>query len=209
MLAPVAFLAGMLSFLSPCCLPVLSGYFAYTVQSQPQRMIFTMVAFFMGVATTMVVLDAGTTALSQILLHNLSMVTLVGGLIVISFGPLNILGKGFAGIQMQHKPGAGMAGAYVYGAMFALGWTACVGPILGTLLTMLVTIQGLAIAQGAVLSFIYTLGLGMPLFMVAAYLSRRDCHSSAWRMMRGVDSRSTWAIQGSTYTPPVSPVARC
>ena len=184
-LAPAAFLAGMLSFLSPCCLPVLSAYFAYTVQTQRERMIVTTVAFFMGVATTMVVLGASATALSQILFRNLSMLTLVGGLIVIGFGVMSMLGKGFAGIQMQRRPGAGMAGAYLYGAMFALGWTACVGPILGALLTMLATTQGLAIAQGAVLSFIYALGLGMPLIGLAVYLSRRDRDSGVWRMMRG------------------------
>ena len=184
-LAPAAFLAGMLSFLSPCCLPVLSAYFAYTVQSGRERMILTTIAFFLGVATTMVVLGASATALSQIVFRNLATLTQVGGLLVIGFGVMSILGKGFSGMQLQRRPGAGLAGAYLYGATFALGWTACVGPILGALLTMLATTQGLAVAQGAVLSFIYALGLGMPLIAVAAFLSRRDRKSRVWRLLRG------------------------
>lgn len=185
LLAPAAFLAGLLSFLSPCCLPVLSAYFAYTVQSGRERMIFTTIAFFLGVATTMVVLGASATALSQLLFSNLPTLTLVGGLIVIGLGVMSILGKGFGGIQIASRPGVGVTGAYVYGATFALGWTACVGPILGALLTMLATTQGLAVAQGAVLSFIYALGLGMPLIALATYLSRRDRNSRVWRILRG------------------------
>jgi cytochrome c-type biogenesis protein len=184
-LAPAAFLAGMLSFLSPCCLPVLSAYFAYTVQSGRERMILTTMAFFFGVATTIVVLGASATALSQLLFRNLSTLTLIGGMVVIGFGVMSILGKGFSGIQIAGRPGVGVAGAYVYGATFALGWTACVGPILGALLTMLATTQGLAVAQGAVLAFIYALGLGMPLIALATYLSRCDRNSRVWRILRG------------------------
>lgn len=184
-LAPAAFLAGMLSFLSPCCLPVLSAYFAYTVQSGRERMILTTMAFFFGVATTMIALGASATALSQLLFRNLATLTLVGGIVVIGFGVMSILGKGFSGIQIAGRPGVGVAGAYVYGATFALGWTACVGPILGALLTMLATTSGLAVAQGAVLAFIYALGLGLPLIALATYLSWCDRNSRVWRILRG------------------------
>jgi cytochrome c-type biogenesis protein len=184
-LALPAFLAGMLSFLSPCCLPILSAYFAYIAQVQRERMVRTTIAFFLGLATTLVSLGATATALSQVLFRNLPTLTLVGGLIIIGFGIMNLLGKGFAGIQLlDRRPAATVAGSYVYGATFALGWTACVGPILGALLTMLAT-QGIAVLQGAVLSFIYALGLGMPLILLATYVSRLDSQSRFWRIMRG------------------------
>ena len=69
---------------------------------------------------------------------------------------------------MLDCPTASVAGSYLYGASFAFGWTACVGLILGALLTMLAT-QGLAVLQGAVLAFIYALELGTPLILIAAF----------------------------------------
>ena len=183
-LALPAFLAGMLSFLSPCCLPVLSAYFAYTFQARREQVVLMTVMFFLGLATTLVILGASATALSQLLFRYLPTLTLIGGLLVIGFGVMSILGKGFAGIQLLDRPSASVAGSYLYGATFALGWTACVGPILGALLTLLAT-QGIAVLQGAVLSFIYALGLGMPLIVLASYFSRLDKHSRFWRIMRG------------------------
>lgn len=183
-LAIPAFLAGMLSFLSPCCLPVLSAYFAYTFQASRERIVLMTVMFFLGLATTLVVLGASATALSQVLFRYLPTLTLIGGLLVIGFGIMSILGKGFGGVQLLDRPTASVFGSYLYGATFALGWTACVGPILGALLTMLAT-QGLAVLQGAVLSFIYALGLGMPLILLASYFSRLDKNARVWRLLRG------------------------
>ena len=183
-LALPAFLAGMLSFLSPCCLPILPAYFAFTFQARRERVVPMTVAFFLGLATTMVVLGATASALSQILFQNLRHVTLAGGLLVIAFGIMSLLGKGFAGFQILDRPDASIAGSYMYGATFALGWTACVGPILGALLTMLAT-QGGAVLQGAVLAFIYALGLGAPLILGASLLSRLGPQSRVWRLMRG------------------------
>jgi cytochrome c-type biogenesis protein len=183
-LAPLAFLSGMLSFLSPCCLPVLSAYFAYTFQASRERIVLTTLAFFLGVATTMVVLGATATALSQLLFDNLHTLTLVGGLLIIGLGVMSLLGRGFRGVQFTDRPEASVTGSYLYGATFALGWTACVGPILGALLTMLAT-QGLAVLQGAVLSFIYALGLGAPLMLTATFFSRLGPGSPVWRVLRG------------------------
>lgn len=73
----------------------------------------------------------------------------------------------------MHRARAGATGAYLYGATFALGWSACAGPILGALLTMLAT-QGLAVLQGAAIALLYALGLGAPMIALAAYLSKHD-----------------------------------
>lgn len=183
-LAPAAFLAGLLSFLSPCCLPVLSAYAAYSAQVQRERLVVTTVAFFAGVATTMVVLGATATALSQLLFRYLPALTTIGGIVIIGFGVMSLLGKGFTGVQLAGRPGAGPFGAYAFGATFALGWTACVGPILGALLTLLAT-QGMAVIQGALLAFVYALGLGTPLIVLASFLSRRERDSRLWRALRG------------------------
>ena len=183
-LALPAFLAGLLSFLSPCCLPVLSAYFAFTFQMKPERVLVTTVAFFFGLATTMVLLGASASLVSRVLFNALPTLTLVGGLIVIAFGMLSMLGKGFSGIALLDRPNASVVGSYVYGATFALGWTACVGPILGALLTMLAT-QGVAVLQGAALAFIYALGLGLPLIIVATWFNRFGRGTQAMQIMRG------------------------
>ena len=183
-LAPAAFLAGIFSFLSPCTLPILPAYFAFTFQARRERVVLMTIAFFLGLATTMVVLGASATALSQVLFSHLGAITTVGGLIVVAFGLMSILGKGFTGAKLLDRPTASVAGSYLYGATFALGWTACVGPILGALLTLLAT-QGVAIVQGALLAFIYALGLGMPLIIMATFFSRLGKGSRFWTLMRG------------------------
>ncbi len=182
-LALPAFLAGILSFLSPCTLPILPAYFAFTCQANRQNIVMMTVAFFLGLATTMTFLGAGVTATSAFL-PDPKTLTFWGGLIVIGFGIMSLLGKGFAGPQMQMNHSASVAGSYFYGATFALGWTACVGPILGALLTLLAS-QGLAILQGAILSFIYAMGLGLPLIIIATFFSRMGSGSRFWQIMRG------------------------
>lgn len=182
--APAAFLAGVFSFLSPCTLPILPAYFAFTFQAQRERIVVMTVAFFLGLATTMVVLGASTSAISTVLLHNIPKLTLIGGIIVIGLGLLSFFGKGFTGVKLLDRPATSVAGSYVYGATFALGWTACVGPILGALYTLLAA-GGVGVIQGAVLAFIYALGLGMPLIIVASFFSRLGRGSPFWTMMRG------------------------
>lgn len=183
-LAFPAFLAGVLSFLSPCCLPVLSAYFAFTLQTKPERLLPTSLAFFGGLATTLVVLGATTTALSRLLFQNLDSLTLIGGVIIMVFGVMSLLGKGFSGIQITNQSQTGTFGAYLYGATFALGWSACVGPILASLMTMLVT-QGVVVLEGAALTFIYALGLGTPIMLIVLFTRRIDKQSRFWRILRG------------------------
>ncbi|NJL35016.1 MAG: cytochrome c biogenesis protein CcdA [Chloroflexaceae bacterium] len=183
-LALPAFLAGIFSFLSPCTLPILPAYFAFTFQAQRQSIVVMTIAFFLGLATTMTLLGAITTGITALLFDQLDALTFWGGMIVIGFGILSILGKGFAGPQMQERPVASVAGSYLYGATFALGWTACVGPILGALLTLLAS-QGVAIVQGALLAFIYAMGMGLPLIIMATFFSRLGQGSRFWRIMRG------------------------
>jgi len=183
-LAAPAFLAGMLSFLSPCCLPILPTYFALTFQARREQVVQTTVAFFLGLATTMVILGATATAVSQLLFQNLRVLTVAGGVVIIGFGIMSLLGKGFSGVRLLDRPTATVAGSYVYGATFALGWTACVGPILGALLTLLAASGG-AVLEGAVLAFIYALGLGAPLIVSASIFARQGRDGRLWRLMRG------------------------
>jgi len=183
-LAPAAFLAGVLSFLSPCTLPILPAYFAFTFQAQRQNVVLMTIAFFLGLATTVTLLGATATAISTVLFQNIQSLTLIGGWVIMIFGVMNLLGMGFAGPQLQGRPAATVVGSYLYGATFALGWTACVGPILGAILTLLAT-QGVAVLQGGLLAFVYALGLGAPLILVSAFFSRLGQGSRFWQVLKG------------------------
>lgn len=184
LLAPAAFLAGILSFLSPCTLPILPAYFAFTFQSKKQTVVWMTVAFFLGLATTLTVLGASATALSQLLFQYLRQITVMGGLAIIALGILSLLGKGFSGPQIQERPSRTALGSYLYGATFALGWTACIGPILGAILTLLAT-QGFGILQGALLAFVYAIGLGTPLILVSTFFGRLGQGSRFWKVLKG------------------------
>jgi cytochrome c-type biogenesis protein len=180
-----AFAAGILSFLSPCTLPILPAYFAFTFQARRASIVVMSVAFCLGLATTMTLLGASATALSGLIFNNREVLTFWGGMIVIGFGVMGLLGMGFAGPQIQERPVATFAGSYLFGATFALGWTACIGPILATMFTLLITTSNVAIAQGAVLSFIYALGLGLPLVVLATFFNRLGNGSRFWRFLKG------------------------
>ncbi|NTW98207.1 MAG: cytochrome c biogenesis protein CcdA [Oscillochloris sp.] len=184
-LAAPAFLAGVLSFLSPCTLPILPAYFAFTFQAGKRGVFVMSLAFFLGLATTLTLLGASATALSGLVFANRHALTFWGGVVVIVFGVMGMLGKGFSGPQIQERPAATLFGSYLYGATFALGWTACVGPILGALLTLLAASSGVAIIQGAVLAFIYALGLGTPLILLATFFNRLGNGSKFWQVLRG------------------------
>ncbi len=184
LMIPASFFAGILSFLSPCTLPLLPAYFAFSFQASKSNVVVMTMAFFFGLATTLVLLGATATALSYFLFRNLQILTTIGGAIIILFGFMSLLGLGFTGVQFQNRPEATVIGSYVYGATFSLGWSACIGPILGSIMTLLAT-QGMGILQGTFLAFIYALGLGLPLILVATFFSRLGNGTPFWRFMRG------------------------
>lgn len=184
-LALPVFLTGLLSFLSPCTLPILPAYFAVTFQAQRRDIFFMSLAFFFGLATTLTLLGGAVSALSGLLFAGRDYLQLVGGLVIIVFGVLGIFGKGFAGVQIAERPSTTLAGSYLYGATFALGWTACAGPLFGTFMTMLLATGNVAVLQGAVLAFIYAAGLGLPLIFIATFFNRLGRGSSFWKVISG------------------------
>jgi cytochrome c-type biogenesis protein len=183
-LALPAYLAGVFSLLSPCCLPILPAYFSFTFGAQRQRVVGMSIAFFLGLATTLVVLGASFSALGALVADYRELVTQVGGILIAGFGVMLLLGKGFSGLRMRDRPAATVAGTYLYGMTFALGWTPCVGPILGALLTALAT-TGLSVLAGATLAFIYALGIATPLTLIATFFGRIGRDSRLSHLLRG------------------------
>lgn len=184
-LAILAFFGGLLSFLSPCTLPVLTAYFAFAFQSDRSRIAANTMAFMLGLATTFSLLGAVGFAVGRVLLQSQQLLLLVGGSIVLVFGVMSILGLGFGGMKettsQQYSATAG--GSYLFGLTFAVGWSSCVGPILGAVMTL--AAQTTSVWNGMMLLFIYTLGLGLPLMIVSVFFGRMSRKSLFWRALRG------------------------
>lgn len=180
-----AFVAGIISFLSPCVLPLVPGYVSYVAGRSARATSSGDVAvargatlglslcFVLGFTTVFVILGASATALGQMLLRYRFEMNIVGGGIVTLFG-LFMLGTIRPTWMMREArvhldmPGGGAASAYVLGLAFAFGWTPCIGPILGAILT--VSAAAATVADGIALLTIYSLGLGVP-FLLAAFFT--------------------------------------
>ena len=184
-LAVLAFLGGLLSFVSPCTLPILTAYFAFAFQSDRQRIAANTLAFMLGLATTFSLLGAVGFVLGRVLVQSQNLLMLAGGAVILVLGVMSLLGRGFGGATglSERTFNPGMGGSYLFGLTFAVGWSACVGPILGVILTL--AFQTATVWQGMMLLFIYTLGLGLPLMIVSTFFGRMSRQSAFWRALRG------------------------
>ncbi len=179
----LAFVAGFLSFLSPCTLPILPAYFAVTAQAEQKNMSLMSVAFFMGLATLFVIMGASASALGGLLRDHLFNITIAGGVLIALFGVMTLFGWGFSGASFRQKPASTFFGYYLFGAAFALGWTPCVGPVLSGILIMAASDK--TILQGMNLLFFYAVGLGFPLIIISTFCGKLDRNSLFWRILRG------------------------
>ncbi|MDP9988752.1 cytochrome c biogenesis protein CcdA (plasmid) [Arthrobacter sp. FW306-05-C] len=171
---PLAAVAGLVSFLSPCILPLVPGYLGFvsglTDPGQPgnRRRVLTGVALFiLGFGAVFTLYGAAFGAIGSWLVRWQDPLMRVLGVVVILMG-LVLLG-GFSWLQQTRKfraPGRkGLAGAPVLGVVFGLGWTPCMGPTLSAVLSLSVTAA--SAWRGALLAFVYCLGLGIPFVLVA------------------------------------------
>ncbi len=179
---PVALLAGLVSFFSPCVIPLLPGYLSYATglsgadiaagDVRRGRMVAGSVLFVLGFSAVFVLLGLATGAVGHWLVVNQRLLTVVLGLISI------LLGIAFLGlvpwlqrdVRVHQVPAVGLAAAPLLGFLFGLGWTPCVGPTLGVISTLAIN-EGTP-GRGAFLLGVYSFGLGLP-FILAALAWRR------------------------------------
>ncbi len=185
----LAFIAGLFSFLSPCTLPILPAYFAVTAQSDRTRMGLLSFAFFLGLATLFVGMGASASLLGQILRDYLFSLTTLGGIAVVVFGIMTLMGKGFSGANFRNRPGSTFLGFFLFGATFAMGWTPCVGPVLSGILILAASNK--TVLEGMGLLFFFAMGLGLPLILVSTVFGHLPKDSLFWRILRG----KAWNIQ--------------
>ena len=179
-------LAGLVSFLSPCVLPLVPPYLGYLSGASLEAMshgaagaadrgvVRAALLFVLGFTTVFVALGAGASVLGQWVQLHKGQLSLVAGIVIIGFGAhfLGVLRVPLlyrqARFRLPTSPGANLAGAYLMGLAFAFGWTPCIGPVLATVLA--VAANEASLGAGVRLLFVYSLGLGIPFVLAAAAL---------------------------------------
>lgn len=182
-----AFMAGLLSFLSPCVLPLVPPYLCFLAgvgigelsgssgrleARQSRRIVMMAGAFVLGFTTVFVALGATASTIGTVVTAYFETLSIIAGALILIMG-LHFLGwlripllYREARFQTERKP-ASMIGAYLVGLAFAFGWTPCVGPVLATVL-MVAGAEGTA-ARGATLLAAYSLGIGVPFLLAAVF----------------------------------------
>lgn len=177
--AMIALAAGLLSFLSPCVLPIVPPYLAYMggmsvndMRAGRRSPILPALFFVLGLSTIFLLLGIAASALGRTLLQYQDWFATVAGVVVMIFGAhfVGIFRIPFLDLEMRVDAGdrGGSAfGAYILGLAFAFGWTPCMGPQLSAILTLAAS-DG-SVARGAGLLALYAAGLGVPFLLVAAF----------------------------------------
>jgi cytochrome c-type biogenesis protein len=181
----VAFSAGLFSFLSPCVLPLFPSYLSFITgmsvgdlskdltPAARRRVLLHAVTFVVGFSLVFVALGASFSAAGQLLFQFRDEIRVVGGVLIVVFG-LYVAGLLKIGLfgrtqqwQIREKP-AGYVGSFLIGVTFAIGWTPCVGPILGAILSLASTAE--TVERGVGLLVAYSAGLGVPFLLSAVAL---------------------------------------
>ena len=177
----VAFGAGLISFLSPCVLPLIPGYISYISGSSINELIdkkninlIPMVLFTIGFSIVFIIFGAASTFLGQVLLQNSYELRIIAGLIIIilSLHIIGVLNINFLNFEkrIQTKINTNFYSPILIGMAFAFGWTPCIGPILGSILVLAATEA--SINKGVMLLSFYSLGLAIP-FILSGYLIQK------------------------------------
>ena len=183
----ISFLEGIITFISPCLLPMLPIYISYFAgggqqEESKQTTIMNAVGFVAGFTLVFVMLGAFAGSVGHLLKQYTTMVNIITGFIVVMFGLnfLGILNIGILNVVKHHNINVnslGVRSAFVFGIVFSIGWTPCVGAFLGSAL-MLAAKQG-SIMQGVAMLLCYCLGLGIP-FVASAMLIKQLQNAFSW-----------------------------
>jgi len=176
-----ALTAGLISFVSPCVLPVVPAYLSFVsglsieemratgAESKRRTMILNCLAFIAGFSAVFIALGASATFIGSFLNDNMQILAKIAGAVIVIFGlhTIGLFKIPFLNYEKrihQNQKSAGMLGSFVVGLAFAFGWTPCIGPILGAILGVAST-KG-SVGEGVLLLSAYSLGLGVP-FLIA------------------------------------------
>jgi cytochrome c-type biogenesis protein len=177
----VALLAGLVSFASPCVLPLVPGFLGYVTglsdvalgQRAKSRMVLGALLFVAGFSVVFIATTAFLASVGATLVEHRTLLMRVGGVVVVLMA-LVFLGAGTQReLRLRFKPAAGLAGAPLLGAVFGIGWAPCTGPTLGAVVLLATTTgDSGAVTRGVILAAAYCLGLGLPFLLIAAAYER-------------------------------------
>ncbi len=184
-----AVIAGLISFVSPCVLPLVPPYLCYmagtsldnlTNETKPEggaavvstsAVVVPAIAFVLGFTTVFVALGAGASSIGALVRAHMDTLAIIAGFIIIAMG-LHFLGVFRIGLLYREARfqggGAGLAGAFLMGLAFAFGWTPCIGPVLGVILG--IASSKASVGEGATLLAFYSAGMGIPFILAAMFV---------------------------------------
>jgi cytochrome c-type biogenesis protein len=188
----MAFAAGLISFLSPCVLPLVPGYVSFIsgvsfseirdrdhgfafLSQEKKALLLNSILFIAGFSTVFILMGATATWIGSFLSSKISVLSKIAGVVIIFFGiyKMGLIRTHFFYKEARFQINArkfGYAGAVLVGAAFAFGWTPCIGPILAGILTYAGTLE--KVNQGVFFLFIYSMGLGIPFLLTALGINR-------------------------------------
>ena len=177
----VAFGAGLVSFLSPCVLPLIPGYISYISGQSLQNILeskkinlFSLILFCLGFSTVFVILGASASVIGKVLLQNSDFLRILAGIIIIIFSLqlIGLINIPYLNLEKRFdtKESRNILFPYVIGLAFGFGWTPCIGPILGSILA-LASIEE-TLGRAILLLILYSLGLAIP-FVLSGYLIQK------------------------------------
>lgn len=171
----IAFLGGVLSFLAPCTVALFPAFLANVARSKRNVTLSTLV-FFAGFSISFVTIGIVLTSFGKISFatfqRDISTFVQAAGLVLVFLGVLTIFSKGFSFMRFRQRLPVSFLGTFVFGGVFAIGWSACIGPVIAGIFIMAAVLHNYAYA--AVLLFFYALGLAVPLFAAAFLYDRFD-----------------------------------
>ncbi|WP_244328436.1 cytochrome c biogenesis CcdA family protein [Yimella sp. cx-51] len=181
----LAIVAGVVSFASPCVLPLVPGFLAYvtglTDERRRTRLISGALLFVLGFAVVLVAVAMAVGVATSLTQQHRGLVTRIGGVVVVLLALVYLGFIGQRGLPVTWRPTAGLVGAPLLGAVFGLGMSPCIGPVYGAILTLASPLGDSSgtVARGATLAGFYALGLGIPFVLIAAGWSRAE-RASRW-----------------------------
>ena len=194
---PIAFLAGLISFLSPCVLPLIPGYISYIsgtsldkIKEKEKNLIFFKTIFFtLGFSFVFIALGSTASSMGKFFLTNSNIFRIVAGIIIVFFSlqiigiiNINLMNKDIRFFTNQYSNN--LTFPFLVGAAFGFGWTPCIGPILGSIITLAALEEN--ISKGVILLTFYSLGLAIPFILSGVLIDKFLLFSKSFKKYKSI-----------------------